>query len=199
MCEFTDPDGEIRSQIIQRCASTKLCETALRNDSITLAKLLEHARALENSAKQALQMEKTLTTTEQSLAVLNVTEDAVNSRQYLRHESCSHSSNRRDRRRSSFETKPPDNRHAFPHQTNSACRQINSTSTAKCYYCGNSWPHVNAPCPAKGKQCKSCNQPGHFAKVCRSTQLDTNQVPVITRENMSATSTTSVLPFHFEL
>ena len=50
-CEFTDPDGEIRSQIIQRCASTKLRETALRDDSITLAKLLEHARALENSAQ----------------------------------------------------------------------------------------------------------------------------------------------------
>ena len=28
---------------------------------------------------------------------------------------------------------------------------------------------MNAPCPAKGKQCKNCNRPGHFAKVCRST------------------------------
>ena len=174
-CEFTDPDGEIRSQIIQRCASTKLRETALRDDSITLAKLLEHARALENSAQQALQMEKTLTTTEQNLAALNVTEDAVNSRQYSRNESRSHNSNRpdsnrRDRRRSSFETKPPDNRYAFPRQTNSACRQTDNMSTAKCYNCGNSWPHVNAPCPAKGKQCKNCNRPGHFAKVCRSTR-----------------------------
>ena len=29
---------------------------------------------------------------------------------------------------------------------------------------------MNAPCPAKGKQCKNCNRPGHFAKVCRSTR-----------------------------
>ena len=59
-CEFTDPEGEIQSQIIQRCTSKKLRETALRDDSTTLAKLLEHARAFENSAKQALQMEKKL-------------------------------------------------------------------------------------------------------------------------------------------
>ena len=28
-CEFTDPEGEIRSQIIQQCTSKKLRETAL--------------------------------------------------------------------------------------------------------------------------------------------------------------------------
>ena len=89
------------------------------DDSITLAKLLEHARSLENSAKQALQMEKTLTTTEQNLAALNVTKDAVNSRQYLRNESRSHNSNRPDsnrcdRRRSLFETKLPDRRECHP-------------------------------------------------------------------------------------
>ena len=43
-------------------------------------------------------------------------------------------------------------------------------SMSKCYNCGNSWPHVNAPCPARGKQCNNCNRLGHFAKVCRSTK-----------------------------
>jgi hypothetical protein len=37
---------------------------------------------------------------------------------------------------------------------------------SQCYNCGNSWPHVNAPCPARGKQCNNCNRLGHFAKVC---------------------------------
>ena len=86
---------------------------------------------------------------------------------------CSYSrvqTQRYDRRRSSFETKPPDNWHAFSSQSNSACHQTENTSTAKCCNCGKSWPHVNAPCPARGKQCKNCNRPGHFAKVCRSTR-----------------------------
>ena len=74
-CEFTNTDDEIRSQIIQRCSSKKLRENALRDDNITLAKLLEHARALENSTKQALDMEKGMDNSTQELATLRINED----------------------------------------------------------------------------------------------------------------------------
>ena len=111
-------------------------------------------------------MEKTLTTTEQNLAALNITEDEANSRQGSRNKLYSYNNNRRDSRR----FKPRDNRHAISQQNNTESRQIDNPSAAKCYNCGNSWPHLNAPCPARGKQCKSCNRHGHFAKVCRSTQ-----------------------------
>ena len=128
-CEFTDHEGEIQSQIIQRCTSKKLRETALRDDSITPEKLLEHARAFENSAKQFFQMEKNLTTPEQNLAALNITEDEASSRQGSRNKLYSYNNNRRDSRR----LKPRDNRQAISQQNNTECRQIDNPSAAKCY------------------------------------------------------------------
>ena len=38
----------------------------------------------------------------------------------------------------------------------------------KCFNCGNSWPHLDRSCPAKGKQCRTCNKDNHFAVMCRS-------------------------------
>ena len=97
-------------------------------------------------------------------------EDEANSRQGSRNKLYSYNNNRRDSRRDSRRPKPRDNRHAISQQNNTERRQIDNPSIAKCYNCGNSWPHLNAPCPARGKQCKSYNHHGHFAKVCRSTQ-----------------------------
>ena len=37
-----------------------------------------------------------------------------------------------------------------------------------CYNCGNEWPHVTTPCPARNKVCCSCEKLNHFARVCRS-------------------------------
>ena len=57
--------------------------------------------------------------------------------------------------------------------------------------CGLAWPHKTGPCPAKGKTCRKCGKPNHFAKVCltksstrprqqrqhqRSQKADVNQV-----------------------
>ena len=68
-------------------------------------------------------------------------------------------------------------------------------SAAKCYNCGNSWPHLNAPCPAKGKQCKSCNRHGHFAKVLPLDPTTTTiTFPFIARENIFEISTVAVAP-----
>ena len=37
-----------------------------------------------------------------------------------------------------------------------------------CCQCGLTWPHMTTPRPAKGKTCRDCGKPNHFAKMCRS-------------------------------
>ena len=54
-CEFDSNDKEIKSQIIQGCASTRLRRKALRDD-MTLDTLIKEARALELSEKHASQI-----------------------------------------------------------------------------------------------------------------------------------------------
>ena len=121
-CEFTNTDDEIRSQIIQRCSSKNLRENALRDDNMTLAKLIEHARALENSTKQALDMEKGMDNSTQELATLRINEDE--NRRNRRNES--HNTTRHDTRsRSSFDNKSPE----FSRQTTLIAE---STTTGPC-------------------------------------------------------------------
>nr|XP_006822924.1 PREDICTED: uncharacterized protein K02A2.6-like [Saccoglossus kowalevskii] len=40
-----------------------------------------------------------------------------------------------------------------------------------CFRCGGIYPHKDTPCPAYGKACKKCQKIGHFAKVCRSNNI----------------------------
>ena len=58
-CEFTDVDKEIKSQIIQSCSSQRLRRKALKDAAMTLQSLLDEARALEVSEKQAIEIEST--------------------------------------------------------------------------------------------------------------------------------------------
>ena len=41
-----------------------------------------------------------------------------------------------------------------------------------CFKCGRSWPHRNDECPAKGKICTKCRKPNHFAKACKSININ---------------------------
>jgi predicted aspartyl protease len=45
------------------------------------------------------------------------------------------------------------------------------TLQSKCYFCGNQ-RHPRSECPAKEAICKNCRKTGHYAKVCRSSQLN---------------------------
>ena len=42
------------------------------------------------------------------------------------------------------------------------------TRSSTCRQCGLTWPHKKGPCPAKGKTCRKCGKPNHFAKMCRT-------------------------------
>ena len=46
------------------------------------------------------------------------------------------------------------------------------TIQKSCFKCGRSWPHRNGECPAKGKICTKCGKPNHFAKVCKSFNIN---------------------------
>ena len=58
-CEFTDLNRELKLAVIQNCTSKRLRRYALREDDMTIDKILAKARALENSEKQAKGMEDT--------------------------------------------------------------------------------------------------------------------------------------------
>ena len=52
-------------------------------------------------------------------------------------------------------------------------RNANTDGQKQCYKCGNQYNQNNLQsCPAKGKSCTKCAKRGHFAKVCRSTQVN---------------------------
>lgn len=165
-CQFTDTDSEIRTQIIQRCLSTKLREAALRDDAISLVKLLDHGRALENSTKQASDMEKVLTTQTNEFSALAINDGRPNER---RDKSPYRTTTYRNKGRQSTDRNSPGKPRLFSRGNNDDRRTNQRQSTSKCYNCGNSWPHVDSPCPARGKSCRNCDRLGHFAKVCRST------------------------------
>lgn len=56
-CEFSNPEREIKSQIILTCSSSRLRRRALRDSSLTLKQLLDLARAFETSETQAAGIE----------------------------------------------------------------------------------------------------------------------------------------------
>ena len=57
-CEFNDVEKEIKATVIQNCLSERLRQYALREDNVTLDKILAKARALESSEVQATGMEE---------------------------------------------------------------------------------------------------------------------------------------------
>ena len=76
-CNFANRDGEIRSQIIQKCAMAKIRDKGLSEADIILEQLLRYGRTLESTIQQSLVMSNSahaLSTTAPSV-------NAVSSRQ----------------------------------------------------------------------------------------------------------------------
>ena len=57
-CEFGDVANEIKSQVIQSCASSRVRKYGLREAKKTLEQLLEHGRTLEGSEVQSKGIEQ---------------------------------------------------------------------------------------------------------------------------------------------
>ena len=136
-CEFHDLDKELKATLIQNCSSKRLRRFALREEDVTLEKILAKARALEASESQATGMERSQASPTE---VIQHVRKSTNFRRQPR--------------------KP-------------TVKQ--QTKEGTCRQCGYTWPHTASPCPAKGKTCRRCGKPNHFAKMCRSKP--TNQPP----------------------
>ena len=140
-CDFQDPDREIKTQILQGCNSARLRRRALRENDMTLTKLIETARALEISDIQA----KTIEEGSQSV---NAVRHHHEERRYSTKSAPSHKSAQRG------------SSHHHQHR-------LNQQHQLSCGWCGTG-QHSRDKCPAKDKVCSSCSKMGHFAKVCRS-------------------------------
>ena len=57
-CDFANDDGEIKSQLIAGCKSSKVREKGLSTPGMTLAELLTYARTVQRTAAHARQMEE---------------------------------------------------------------------------------------------------------------------------------------------
>ena len=55
-CNSVNRDGEIRSQIIQKCAMAKIRDKGLSEADITVEQLLRYGRTLESTIQQSLVM-----------------------------------------------------------------------------------------------------------------------------------------------
>ena len=131
-CEFDDRDKEIKVQVIQHCMSGRVRRKALR-ESITLKQIIDFARSIDLSEKQASTIE-------------NKHSDGINLI-------------------SQHKSQPRAKHMSHTHQTRHTQRQ----HAVMCRNCGLEYPHVDRPCPAKGKTCNLCHKENHFAKVCRSS------------------------------
>ena len=160
-CEFTEFDKELKSAVIQHCTSKPLRRYALREEGLTLDKLMSKARALEASEQQAKGMEET---SDKNTKINYVSQRYQKSNLTRQDQRKQHPAQQRRQQ-------PPQRKHGLPHKQSTQCRQ-----------CGYTWPHTRGPCPAIGKTCTTCGKPNHFAQMCLTgkvwpTSRDAKQPP----------------------
>ena len=139
-CDFANTDGEILSQVIQHCKSSRLRKRALRETDKSLTDILELGRSLELSDKYAA----------------TIDEEAVNVIESRK----SHGDTTRGRRATHNPDTPAPKSRQF-----SRNRQQRQSCQKTCRNCGGEYPH-NSSCPAKGKNCNYCRKENHFKSVC---------------------------------
>ena len=142
-CDFTDKDGEIKSQIIQGCYSHRLRTKCLEDDK-ELTNLLTMARTMEIANKQANSMTKDRTNDNSSMD---------NSVDKIRFKNSGNMPSRRQTYKPPRRSTPPSN--VKPQQ--------------KCRNCGGNFPHATK-CPALGLECHYCHKKNHLISVCRKKQ-----------------------------
>ena len=146
LCEFTNVDGEILTQILWGSTSARLRRRALR-DNYTLDQALAEARSQELSERRAGEIEKST----EKLKTLHLKDKQSTSKPH----------HRERKTRTSTQGK---------HSKASESDKMKVTQS--CYHCGGDYPH-KGKCPAKGATCNFCKKTGHFEKVCiqkRKTQ-----------------------------
>ena len=183
-CNFANRDGEIRSQIIQKCAMAKIRDKGLSEADITLEQLLRYGRTLESTIQQSLVMSNSahaMSTTAPSV-------NAVSSRQQQHYGKTSQGASRdysnqrrHDDRQGQHHPRRGRGGQGTPMNTRQRAPPRNANAASGhsdarfCPGCGNS-PHNRTECRAWGKICFKCEKRNHFANVCKSTTANTNLV-----------------------
>ena len=183
ICDFHDVKQEILTQILHGCLSSRLRRRGLMTN-LPLDQLLAEARSYELAECRAAEIEGV------TVGVNKVTLFRRGRGRYRissNRGSFSHGPTSRDQSdrggsRGHYNSR---GRGGGSHRKSSnqgGFSQHGATNT--CRYCGGPFPHLT-PCPAKGKQCRSCQKIGHFARVCESTNHEVRQVMQGTESDFS--------------
>ena len=158
-CEFTDSDGEIRAQILQHTCNGKLRRSILKHPAWKLNEVLNEARSIEASEARATDME-----TDRSVSVNRVSKNSATSGNYRKRQSGA-SWKSRDNRDKSVKSKTEK---TVKPQMKANRSNADASAGAKCYKCGNDWPHPGGmeSCPARRRVCNRCHERGHYGKQC---------------------------------
>ena len=151
-CEFGDnKEKEIKAQIELGTSNKKLRRYSFRTPGLTLTQLLDYARTLYETERQAKGIEATnhvITSRRTESEHADVHKIQINKQR---------SPNPRTNKMSQHSKRKP------------ATAKIPTKHTPQhCFRCGYSWPHNNGKCPAEGQKCNNCSKYNHFASVCNS-------------------------------
>ena len=151
-CEFGDnKEKEIKAQIELGTSNKKLRRYSFRTPGLTLTQLLDYARTLYETERQAKGIEATnhvITSRRTESEHADVHKIQINKQR---------SPNPRTNKMSQHSKRKP------------ARAKIPTKHTPqRCFRCGYSWPHNNGKCPAEGQKCNNCSKYNHFASVCNS-------------------------------
>ena len=187
VCQFNNPDNEIKSQLIHRCQSETLKVEALKTHNLTLAELINKGRADESIAEQIKKFRKP----SDSFNIQYVQQPGQQTQQYNQHytQQFDQHSHREQpyykpeqhghEQTHNQHTQPPyDHRAQQPNQYAQHSRRHGQDNRVKfsqkppteiaprCKNCN--FSHPDRACPAYGKTCNNCGKSNHFASKCRS-------------------------------
>lgn len=151
-CEFASVDGEIKSQIIQKCSSSRLRRRALRSPELSLKDLLNLGRFMEIAEQQAKEIEKTTEPVE--WADQSIVWQFVNTKKWPKH----------GKKTQNFTSK---DKHSKSEKPSNICRN-----------CGGHFPpdKGRTSCPAYGQRCGNCSRMHHYSRCCLSSSSDDDYV-----------------------
>ena len=171
-CDFTNKDAEIKSQIIQKCKSSKLRTKALADITITLDQLVKDGKTMEKAISYAKTIEK------KEVNAIQRGRGNYNNQAFQRRDNTRRDNTQRDNTQRDNSTRDDFRRGSSRGRSGNARGSrgrgrdsYNATrnATAECDYCGGPYPHEGgrSKCPAYNAECHQCGIVGHYAHKCR--------------------------------
>ena len=143
LCNFSDVDREILSQLVEGVKSNKLRRKCLR-DKLSLVAFLTEARNEETIQRQAQEIEEQHQNEKCNKVVgFKQQPNRFRKKKYL----------------------------PKPKPSKPGSKPQSGQNIQRCRNCNGSWPHPGGQknCPAYGKRCNLCQKLNHFASVCKSS------------------------------